>query len=69
MTVKFYTYVNFCVTAPSVRVFAAPAIAEGVFVCGRQADAVSRPSDTSAFALLSPLINLGCLITSRKESV
>lgn len=68
MTVKFDTYVNFCVTAPSVRAFAAPAIAEGVFVRGRRADAVSRPSDTSAFALVSPLINFGCLISTQEES-
>lgn len=69
MTVKFYTYVNFCVTALSVCTFAAPAIAEGVFLCGRHTDAVSRPSDTSAFALVSPLINFGCLINTQKGSV
>lgn len=46
--------------------FAAPAIAEGSFLCGRYTDAVSRPSDTSPFALVSLLINFGCLINTPK---
>lgn len=60
MSVKFYTYMNFCVTRPSVHLFCCLAIAEGCFVCRRLTDAVSRPSDTSPFALVNLLINFGC---------
>lgn len=60
MSVKFYTYMNFCVTSPSVRLFFCLAIAEGFFLRGRFADFVSRPSDTSPFALVNLLINFGC---------
>ncbi len=60
MSVKFYTYMNFCVRSPSVHLFLCLAIAEGSFLRGRFTDFVSRPSDTSPFALVNLLINFGC---------
>lgn len=60
MSVKFYTYMNFCVTSPSVHLFICLAIAVGFILRGRFMDFVSRPSDTSPFALVNLLINFGC---------
>lgn len=37
MSVKFYTYMNFCVTSPSVHLFVSESIAEGFFVPGSSA--------------------------------
>lgn len=37
MSVKFYTYMNFCVRLPSVHLFFSESIAEGFFVPGSSA--------------------------------
>lgn len=37
MSVKFYTYMNFCVRSPSVHLFFSESIAEGFFVPGSSA--------------------------------
>lgn len=69
MSVKFYTYMNFCVTQPSVHWNWRPLIAEGraCLPAGPVAPllSVSRPSDTSPFALLNLLINFRIINTPK----
>lgn len=70
MSVKFYTYMNFCVTRPSVRWNQRPLIAEGraCLPTGPVAPppSVSRPSDTSPSALLNLLINFWIINTPKE---
>lgn len=72
MSVKFYTYMNFCVTRPSVCWNHRPLIAEGRarLPVGPVAPppSVSRPSDTSPSALLSLLINFRIINTPKEEN-
>lgn len=69
MSVKFYTYMNFCVTQPSVHWNWRPLIAEGraCLPAGPVAllPSVSRPSDTSPSALLNLLINFRIINTPK----
>ncbi|CAL8289287.1 unnamed protein product [Lota lota] len=65
----FYSYESLCQSAGCARVRPpAPAIAAGRGSAGAATDSVSTPSDTSALALLHPLINFWTLpLISRPE--